>query len=75
MTLAPSSVGGEREDEPGHVLERAADAVISDEASVPLDLLKWAMPAMIGAGPVGEPGERVERLPDLPVDVGVEACR
>ncbi len=50
----------------------APDAVISDEASVPADLLKWAMPAIIAPVSVGQAGERVKGLPDLPVDVRVQ---
>ena len=72
MTCVPSSSSAANAKMNRATSLNAPEAVISDEASVPLDLLKWAMPAMTRAGPVGHPGERVEGLADLPVDVGVE---
>jgi hypothetical protein len=52
----------------------APEAVISEDASVLALLLKVEIgdPGDHGAGPVGDPGERVKRAADLAVDVGIE---
>ena len=42
--------------------------------SVPMPLPRWTLPTHGGAGVLGELGERLERLADFAVAVGVDPC-